>query len=46
MPDRLSASFWKAMPRGEQARFAVLAVDAMGTSHTFSSGGAHVGPAR
>jgi serine/threonine protein phosphatase PrpC len=46
MPDRLSASFCAATPRGDQARFAVLAVDAVGTSHTFSSGGAHVGPAR
>ena len=45
--DRLGAAFLKAAPRspaGIQARFGVLAVDEQGQSHTFSSGGASVGP--
>jgi serine/threonine protein phosphatase PrpC len=46
LPERLSASFCKATSRGGDARFAVLAVDAAGASHSFSSGGADVGPAR
>jgi serine/threonine protein phosphatase PrpC len=44
--DRLSAAFMQSMPQGDQARFAVLAVDGAGRGHTFSSGGARVGPGR
>jgi serine/threonine protein phosphatase PrpC len=45
--DRLAAAFLKAMPdspQREHSRFAVLAVDDHGTRHTFSSGGASIGP--
>jgi serine/threonine protein phosphatase PrpC len=45
--DRLVTAFRKATPRaqkGGQPRFAALAVDEKGQSHTFSSGGASIGP--
>jgi serine/threonine protein phosphatase PrpC len=45
MVDRLERAFYRALPRGRQSRFAVLAVDAQGTSHTFTSGGARIAPA-
>jgi hypothetical protein len=45
VPERLSSSFSKAKPHDGQARFAVLSIDDQGVSHTFSSGGARVGPA-
>jgi serine/threonine protein phosphatase PrpC len=44
---RLAAAFLNATPHGQtssRSHFAVLAVDYQGQSHTFSSGGAGVGP--
>jgi serine/threonine protein phosphatase PrpC len=45
--DRLAAAFVEATsraPNGAHPRFAVLAVDDTGTRHTFSAGGARIGP--